>query len=94
MKRQKTGGRKAGTPNKATATLKEFITLIINENRSQMEKDLKELEPKERLQILVKMMAFVMPKQVSFEEGFLDHNITIGYVETGIEPVDSEDLIT
>lgn len=94
MKRQKTGGRKAGTPNKTTATLKEFVTLIIDENRSQIKKDLKVLEPKERLQILVKMMTFVMPKQVSFGEGLFDNHITIGYVETGIEPVDSEDLIT
>lgn len=94
MKRQKTGGRKAGTPNKTTATLKEFVTLIIDENRSQIKKDLKVLEPKERLQILVKLMAFVLPKHVSFEDGLLDQNITIGYVETGIEPVDSEDMIT
>lgn len=63
MSRQKTGGRTRGTPNKVTATLKEFITDIIDKNRKQMQKDLQELEPKERLQILERLMQYVIPKQ-------------------------------
>ena len=51
----KTGGRVKGTPNKVTGTLKSWITDLINCNRSQMEKDLKDLDPKDRLMFLEKM---------------------------------------
>lgn len=59
----KTGGRKAGTPNKVTGTAKEWIAGLIDKNRAQIEKDLKKLEPKERLQMLEKLMQYVVPKQ-------------------------------
>lgn len=59
----KTGGRKAGTPNKVTGTAKEWIAGLIDKNRAQIEKDLKQLEPKERLQMLEKLMQYVVPKQ-------------------------------
>ena len=44
----------------------------LEKNRSQMEKDLKALEPKERLQILERLMQYVIPKQqaVSAEVDF------------------------
>lgn len=57
------GGRQKGTPNKVTASVKEWISKVINKNRRQMERDLKELEPKERLMMLEKLMAYVIPKQ-------------------------------
>ena len=47
--RGRLGGRAAGTPNKVTGTLKNWITDLINNNRLQMEKDLKKLAPKDRL---------------------------------------------
>lgn len=59
----KTGGRTTGTPNKVTSTLKEFIKGIINNNRDQIEKDLKALQPKERLMILERLMQYIVPKQ-------------------------------
>lgn len=61
----KTGGRVKGTPNKVTGTLKSWITDLINCNRSQMEKDLKDLDPKDRLMFLEKMMQYVIPKQAA-----------------------------
>lgn len=62
---EKTGGRVAGTPNKVTGTVKEWITGLIDKNRAQVEKDLKMLEPKERLQVLEKLMQYVVPKQAA-----------------------------
>jgi len=59
----KTGGRKAGTPNKFTETLKDFVLGLIDDNRVQMQKDLKALSPKDRLFVLEKFMQYVLPKQ-------------------------------
>lgn len=63
-KRQKTGGRVAGTPNKTTAVTKEIITNLLSEYSASgdMSMDFKMLEPKDRLSIAEKMMQYVMPK--------------------------------
>jgi len=57
------GGRQSGTPNKVTASVKEWLSTLIDKNRKQIEKDIKQLESKERLQILEKFMQYVIPKQ-------------------------------
>ena len=61
---KKTGGRKAGTPNKTTAITKEAISKIIDEYNSSglMQSDLMGLEPRDRLDIAVKLMSYVLPK--------------------------------
>lgn len=59
----KTGGRKAGTPNKISSELKVWVKDLIDENRATFEKDLKELEPKDRLMIIEKLMTYILPKQ-------------------------------
>ena len=60
---EKTGGRKAGTPNRISGTVKEWLSGLIDRNREQIEADLKKLSPKERLQMLEKLMQYVVPKQ-------------------------------
>lgn len=60
---KKTGGRQKGTPNKVTASVKDWLSGLIDKNRKQIEKDIKQLEPKERLQVLEKLMQYVIPKQ-------------------------------
>lgn len=61
----KTGGRAKGTPNKVTATVKDWISQLIDDNRNQIEKDIKKLSPKDRLQVFEKLMQYVIPKQQS-----------------------------
>lgn len=68
MKGQKTGGRKKGTPNKNTKPLRDWFLSLIDENRAQIEKDLKALEPKERLQWIEKILPYVLPKVVNAVE--------------------------
>ena len=58
-------GRPKGKPNKATGTLREFIADLIDENRDQIRTDIAGLEPKERLQMLERMMQYVLPKMES-----------------------------
>ena len=65
----KTGGRKRGTPNKVTGTLKEFVANLIDKNRGQMERDLRSLNPKDRLFILERLMQYVLPKNQSVDVG-------------------------
>lgn len=64
---RKFGGRKKGTPNKVTGTVREWLEKLIDKNRSQIERDLKVLEPKERLQILEKFMQYTIPKMQSIQ---------------------------
>lgn len=59
---EKTGGRKAGTPNKITGTVKEWIASIIDGNREQFEKDLEALDAGERIRIISNLLPFVVPK--------------------------------
>lgn len=62
---KKSGGRRKGTPNKVTKTLRCFVSELIDANREQITADLNELEPRERLQIIEKFMQYVIPKQNS-----------------------------
>ena len=61
MNRQKTGGRKAGTPNKITADLRQWITAFIDDNREQIQKDWAQLEPKDRIQLFEKLLKYALP---------------------------------
>ena len=63
--RGRLGGRAKGTPNRITASVKDWIFQVIDKNRLQMEKDIEALEPKDRLQVLEKLMQYVIPKQQS-----------------------------
>ena len=56
-------GRPKGTPNKITGSVRQWLAEVINKNRRQIIKDLKTLEPRERLTMLEKLMQYVIPKQ-------------------------------
>lgn len=61
--RGRLGGRAKGTPNKTTATVKDWLASLIDKNREQVEADLQALDPKDRLQMLERLMQYVVPKQ-------------------------------
>lgn len=69
-------GRPKGAKNKVTSSLKNWIQTLIDNNRDQFEKDLKELEPKDRLLILEKLMNYAAPKLQSIS---LEDQIRIEY---------------
>ncbi|MEZ0538941.1 hypothetical protein [Fibrella arboris] len=60
---KKTGGRKAGTPNKVTADLKSRINALIEEQFDAITGDLEHLEPKDRIAAYLKFLEYVLPKQ-------------------------------
>lgn len=71
--RGRIGGRAKGTPNKVTSTVKDWLAKVISKNRKQMELDLAQLEPKDRLIILEKLMGYVIPKQQAVSAN-IDYN--------------------
>ena len=64
----KTGGRQAGTPNKITSTVRNWIVELINNNREQVERDFQQLKPIDRLNMLEKLLPYVLPKVVQANE--------------------------
>ncbi len=70
---KKTGGRQKGTPNKATSSVRSWLNNLIDNNREQIEKDLQELEPKERLQMLEKFLQYTTPKMSNVQQS-IDFN--------------------
>lgn len=59
------GGRVKGTPNKTTQTTKEWIQAILDDNQEQIREDLKKLAPKDRVNALLGLLPYVVPKQAS-----------------------------
>ena len=62
QKRQKTGGRKKGTPNKDTKELRERISDLIDNNFDNIQSDIDSLTPEKRLDFLVKLFEYSLPK--------------------------------
>lgn len=69
MKGKKTGGRQKGTPNKATQFSKELINEILSDyvTTGAMASDMKRLEPEDRINVMIKLAAFVTPKPQSID---------------------------
>lgn len=55
-------GRPKGTPNKTTSEIRQWISCLIERNLPQLEADLANLSPKDRLVILEKLMQYALPK--------------------------------
>lgn len=68
-KGKKTGGRQKGTPNKTTSTLRTAISKIVNDyyNSETLLEDIYQLKPKERVDIMEKLAAYVVPKLQSVD---------------------------
>jgi hypothetical protein len=54
-------GRPKGTPNKDTAEIRANFQLLIEGNLEQLETDLKELKPYERIKVILELSKFVIP---------------------------------
>jgi hypothetical protein len=60
-------GRPAGVPNKITKEVRHALYQAIEGHIENIENDLNELEPKERLELMIKLMEFVSPKPKSYD---------------------------
>lgn len=64
--RKKTGGRKKGTPNKVTLTIREQLKNAIEPFLETMENTINDIvEPKDKVDAIAKILPFVVPKYQS-----------------------------
>ena len=56
------GGRQKGTPNKLTKELRSLLKDILYDELVNIEDRLNDLETKERIELVIKLMPFVFPK--------------------------------
>ena len=59
---QKFGGRTIGTVNKTTKEIRNVLKGVINNELLNIETLLTELPPKERLELVIKLIPYVLPK--------------------------------
>ena len=72
---KKFGGRQKGTPNKLTKELRSVLKDVLYEEIDRLPERLDELDTKDRLELLVKLMPFVFPKVQSVSQS-LDEPIS------------------
>lgn len=63
MKKEKTGGRAKGTPNRTTAETKELLQSIVSNELDKMGALLEQLEPNERINAISKLLPYIIPRQ-------------------------------
>jgi hypothetical protein len=58
----KHGGRKKGTPNRLTKEVRAVLKEVVFDEMSQIHLHFEKLDPKERIELLIKLMPYVCPK--------------------------------
>ncbi len=81
-KGKKTGGRQKGSLNKTTSFSKEVFTNILNDyfESKMLTEDLKKVDADKRLDFIIKIASFVVPKPQSIDmsvNGTLAHKTAI-----------------
>ena len=61
----KYGGREKGTPNKLTKELRSVLKDILYQELEQIQEHLDTLNSKERVELLIKLMPYALPKVTS-----------------------------
>lgn len=61
-KGQKTGGRTEGTPNVLTRELRTVLKNILHNEIELISEHFSKLEPKDRLELLIKFLPYAVPK--------------------------------
>ena len=58
----KYGGRQKNTPNRVTKELRTLLKDILYQELEEIQERLELLKPKERLELLIKLMPYILPK--------------------------------
>jgi len=61
----KYGGREKGTPNRITKELRSLLKDIMYDEIGALQERLDALNPKERVELLIKLMPYALPKVTS-----------------------------
>jgi hypothetical protein len=87
---QKFGGRTKGTINKDTAEIRNSFQLLIENNLKQLEQDLKDLEPKDRVKAILDLSKFVIPLLKATE--ITDVSEQIGFTPITINIIQPDEI--
>jgi len=80
-----------GVPNKATSELRSKVKLIIEDNIERLQSDIDKVEPKERLNFLIQLLNFALPKLKAMEitdERNIANNFNKIYINTTEDETD------
>jgi hypothetical protein len=88
----KYGGRQRGTPNKATARLREAFTELLEDNIGKVQElfdKVAEKNPQKALELLLKLSEFALPKLRAVEvnnesEEAMHTSLNISIIDTGV----------
>jgi hypothetical protein len=61
----KYGGRQKGTPNRITKELRSLLKDVMYDEIGALQERLDALNPKERVELLIKLMPYALPKVTS-----------------------------
>jgi hypothetical protein len=75
-------GRKKGTTNKTTSEMRDSFQMLLEENLEQLREDIRSLEPKDRIQLLLSLANYILPKLRSTEYIGEQQEITIDFSES------------
>lgn len=70
-------GRPKGSPNKITATAKEFLQMLSDELRETVLEDVSVLEPLERVKVFIQLQEFLIPKLARVQTIEAEENKTL-----------------
>jgi hypothetical protein len=71
---KKTGGRVAGTPNRVTSELRKTLKSIIAAELDALPQMFEQLPAKERLELLIKILPYCLPKVDSINGNYDSEN--------------------
>ena len=72
-------GRPAGVPNRITKELRETLKEIIYQEFTGLTERLEKLEPKDRIEFLIKLLPFVLPRVEPLEPDYDIPGILTGW---------------
>ena len=91
QKGNKSGGRTKGAVNKLNRKTKEVLSQLLEDNIKDVQADIDSLEPKDRLNFLMHLASFVVPKLKSVEvAGEITHQSVLGLNNEEIIELEAE----
>jgi len=76
-------GRPKGSVNKSSNEIRETFQLLLENNLSKLQEDLNELEPKDRVKLLLNLSNYILPKLRSIDlQSDIEETITIDFNES------------
>ena len=74
-------GRPVGSKNQTSSQIRDTFQLLLENNIEKIQEDLNELEPKDRIKLLLDLASFIIPKMKSVDLKEKTETILIDFSE-------------